>query len=131
MKENLYFTRALDAADSLIKEQEKVKLVLNKALEKARQKKSQVREFFGDIEDLIMLIRSYFKGEYTRIPWRFIIFAFAAVIYFLNPLDLIPDIIPAMGFMDDATVIALIVNAMKEEIDEYRRFRSMQNVAGS
>ncbi|MEJ2050746.1 MAG: DUF1232 domain-containing protein [Calditrichota bacterium] len=131
MKENPYFNRALDTADSIIKEQEKVKLILNNALEKAREKKSQVREFFGDIEDLIMLIRSYLKGEYTRIPWRFIILAFAAVIYFLNPLDLIPDIIPAMGFMDDATVIAIIVNAMKEEIDEYRRFRSMQNVVGS
>jgi uncharacterized membrane protein YkvA (DUF1232 family) len=31
-----------------------------------------------------------------------------ALLYFINPFDLIPDIVPFFGFMDDMTVIGLV-----------------------
>ncbi len=131
MKENIYFKKAVSTADLMVKEQERVKEILTEALEKAKQKKKQIREMFSDIEDLSALIKSYLRGEYTKIPWRFIILALAAIIYFVNPMDLIPDIIPAMGFMDDATVVALVMNAMKDEISNFRKYQMMRNPVGS
>lgn len=131
MKENIYFKKAVNTADLMVKEQERVKEILTEALEKAKQKKKQIREMFSDIEDLSALIKSYLRGEYTKIPWRFIILALAAIIYFVNPMDLIPDIIPAMGFMDDATVVALVMNAMKDEISNFRKYQMMRNPVGS
>jgi uncharacterized membrane protein YkvA (DUF1232 family) len=131
MKDNIYFKRAVRTADLMVKEQERVKEILTQALDKAKQKRNQIREVFGDIQDLITLVKLYFKGEYTKIPWRFIILALAAIIYFVNPLDLIPDIIPAMGFMDDATIVALVINAMKDEIDDFRKYQMIRNPAGN
>jgi uncharacterized membrane protein YkvA (DUF1232 family) len=131
MKDNIYFKRAVRTADLMVKEQERVKEILTQALDKAKQKRNQIREVFGDIQDLITLVKLYFKGEYTKIPWRFIILALAAIIYFVNPMDLIPDIIPAMGFMDDATIVALVINAMKDEIDDFRKYQMIRNPAGN
>jgi uncharacterized membrane protein YkvA (DUF1232 family) len=31
-----------------------------------------------------------------------------ALVYFINPFDLVPDVIPFVGFVDDMTVIALV-----------------------
>tara|TARA_R110000868_G_scaffold216330_1_gene466443 strand:+ start:1056 stop:1598 length:543 start_codon:yes stop_codon:yes gene_type:complete len=46
----------------------------------------------------------------------------SALAYFSNPTDLIPDHIPALGFLDDAIMIELVVNDLRENIDSYVEF---------
>jgi uncharacterized membrane protein YkvA (DUF1232 family) len=46
----------------------------------------------------------------------------AALAYFLDPVDLIPDNIPGFGFLDDAIMIELIAQELRHEIDAYRDF---------
>jgi uncharacterized membrane protein YkvA (DUF1232 family) len=46
----------------------------------------------------------------------------AALAYFNNPEDLIPDNIPGLGFLDDAIMVELLCRELKPEIDAYRDF---------
>lgn len=46
----------------------------------------------------------------------------AALAYFNNPEDLIPDHIPGLGFLDDAIMVELLARELKPEIDAYRDF---------
>jgi uncharacterized membrane protein YkvA (DUF1232 family) len=46
----------------------------------------------------------------------------AAVAYFADPRDLIPDHIPGLGFLDDAIMIELAIRELRLEIDGYREF---------
>ena len=48
----------------------------------------------------------------------------AALLYFLSPLDVIPDFLGAVGFTDDAAVVLFVLSAIKNEINIYRDWRS-------
>jgi uncharacterized membrane protein YkvA (DUF1232 family) len=42
-----------------------------------------------------------------------------AVIYFVSPIDFIPDFIPVAGFIDDALVVSLALNQVKADLDAF------------
>ena len=46
----------------------------------------------------------------------------SAMSYFTNPIDLIPDHIPGIGFLDDAIFVEIIVRELRVEIDAYNNF---------
>jgi hypothetical protein len=52
-----------------------------------------------------------------------------ALAYFAEPTDLIPDQLPALGFLDDAIMVELVVQDLRPEIeayDDFCRFREAQ-----
>ncbi|MFU8830954.1 MAG: YkvA family protein [Wenzhouxiangella sp.] len=53
----------------------------------------------------------------------------AALAYFNNPEDLIPDHIPGVGFLDDAIMVELLTRELKPEIDAYRDFVKYREAA--
>jgi len=46
----------------------------------------------------------------------------AALAYFADPQDLIPDSVPVLGYIDDAIMIELVVTELKHEIDAFNDF---------
>ena len=53
------------------------------------------------------------------LPWRSAFYSVAALIYFLNPVDLIPDALIGIGFIDDVAVIGAVVNAIRKDLDGF------------
>jgi uncharacterized membrane protein YkvA (DUF1232 family) len=47
----------------------------------------------------------------------------AGLAYFANPHDLIPDHIPALGFLDDAIMVKFVEEEFKHELWGYRKFK--------
>jgi uncharacterized membrane protein YkvA (DUF1232 family) len=77
-----------------------------------------------DLMTLIGLIKDWSAGSYTRVSKKTILLAIAALLYFLSPLDTIPDFLGAIGFADDAAVIIFVLNSIREDIDSYRQWKS-------
>ena len=65
------------------------------------------------------LIKAYALGQYREVPWKTILLIVAAVIYFVNPLDLVPDIIPLTGLTDDFAVLIWVYNSVSNEIEKF------------
>ncbi|MBT1703873.1 YkvA family protein [Chryseosolibacter indicus] len=65
------------------------------------------------------LIKAYALGEYRDISWRTILLVTAAIIYFINPVDLIPDLIPITGFTDDIGVLIWVYNHVNAELEKF------------
>ncbi len=62
---------------------------------------------------------AYATGRYRSAPWKTVMTVLAAIIYFLNPIDLIPDFIPMMGLTDDFGVLVWVYNSISTEIDKF------------
>jgi uncharacterized membrane protein YkvA (DUF1232 family) len=78
------------------------------------------------LQTFVRLLRGWLTGAY-RAPQMTLIMAGAAILYFLNPLDLIPDNIPVLGMLDDAAVIALVARANLSELSAFRNWEAASN----
>jgi uncharacterized membrane protein YkvA (DUF1232 family) len=72
------------------------------------------------------LIKAYATGQYREVPWKTILLIVAAVIYFINPLDLVPDIIPLTGLTDDFAVLLWVYNSVSDEIEKFLTWEKTQ-----
>jgi uncharacterized membrane protein YkvA (DUF1232 family) len=50
-----------------------------------------------------------------------------AVVYFVAPLDLIPDALIGIGFVDDVAVISAVVRAVRDELDRFQAWETQQH----
>ncbi len=62
------------------------------------------------------------------IPVRSILLVIAAVLYFMNPLDLIPDAIIGLGFTDDFAVLTGVYKLIGSELEKFSAWET-SNVA--
>ncbi len=83
-----------------------------------------LKDTWEDIKMMIYMITDYIKGDYKKVNWKTIATIAGAIIYFLAPLDLIPDFIPIVGYLDDLTVIKIALNMVKKDFDEYKEWKS-------
>jgi len=65
------------------------------------------------------LIRAYANGQYREISLENLSLIIAALIYFVMPIDALPDFITGLGLADDATVLAWTFNTVKTELDRF------------
>ena len=93
------------------------------ALKKAREHRAVLHAVFRDLVTLASLVKAWAAGRYTEIPWRTILMATGALVYFLNPLDVVPDPVPFAGYLDDATVIGVVAAAIRRDVQRFRRWQ--------
>ena len=99
----------------------KAKRLLDDAVKKTKSyeiNRGPLAEVWSYLTALFRLLRVYIRGDYRDIPWGSIVLVIVAIIYFVSPIDLIPDILPG-GLIDDAAVIAFVVAQIKLDLDNF------------
>ncbi len=95
-----------------------------RSAEKAQKNKAALQKVWDDLLTLTRLLRAWARREYTAVPWRILVAVVAVLIYFLNPFDLIPDFLPTLGLVDDATLVGLVVASIGEDLAQFREWES-------
>ena len=83
---------------------------------------------FTMIPVMISLVKNYAQGKYTTVPYGTILAVLSALIYFLSPIDIIPDFIPLAGYLDDMAVVGLCMNMVIIDIETYDKWRQSQGL---
>jgi len=78
---------------------------------------------------LTRMLRAWMQGDYKNISTKSIIAVVAALIYFVNPLDLIPDFIPIIGQIDDIFILGYLIKMLNKEIERFMAWEKEQKAA--
>ena len=109
-------------AEALLKDDVRMESFLEKKEKKIKWIPFLAQEF-KNIPTMVSMVRSYLRGNYTKIPKRTILAIVSALIYFLSPIDVVPDWIPLLGQLDDAIVIASCWNLVNKDVEDYRQWK--------
>jgi uncharacterized membrane protein YkvA (DUF1232 family) len=83
-----------------------------------------LREDLGLLQELCV---AWWRGEYRQVSRPALLAAVAGLLYFLSPMDAIPDFIPGLGFVDDLAVLGWIVRKWSSELQAFRVWRDSQS----
>ena len=76
-----------------------------------------------DIVTFIPMVRAILKGQY-KMPWGTLFWMILCAVYFLSPIDFIPDLLPLLGIADDGAFIVFVLLLLHQDLS---RFRALQH----
>ena len=122
------FDKSKEKAKKLLENNEKMERFLDR-LEKKLARIPYAGKYLSDVPVLISLVKAFVEKRYTDIPIGSIIAIVGGLIYFLSPIDIIPDFIPGVGIVDDAAVIALAIKLVHDDVTEYKAWRETNTLS--
>ena len=125
ISKNALFSVFMNRAGKLLGRPFKVVMVLNEVANKLASKDSgdnKFKQVFDVGRTLVRLVRNYISGEYRQIDTGTIVSALGVLLYTLSPVDLVPDFIPVVGFLDDLALISWFIEKFQGEILRFREW---------
>ena len=110
----------ISKAKTIIKDDKKLKKLIDDVLSKLKELSNDEitkTKLNNSLRVFIRIINAYSSKEYTYVPWKTICIIVAGLIYFIYPVDLIPDFIPVTGLIDDVAFIAWIYESIKVDVE--------------
>lgn len=80
---------------------------------------SMARQALGYVSLMGRLGSAFVRREYRAIPWGTVVGATAAVLYFVMPIDFVPDFFVGLGMVDDAALIAFVASQIRGDLDKF------------
>jgi uncharacterized membrane protein YkvA (DUF1232 family) len=68
---------------------------------------------------MMQLLKDSKRGHYKNVPWFTIATIVLAFLYILNPMDLIPDFIPGIGYIDDIAMLSIGIGWIETDLHRY------------
>lgn len=117
------YRNALARAATLVKKPEKLEQLVDRASAKInRRTTGLLDDSRTQIQILFRLIRAYARGEYRQVHWSNLVMIVAAIVYFVMPLDLVPDFLLGLGYFDDGAIISWTVKTIADELKKFSRW---------
>ena len=129
---SFFFRRILVKATGAIGKPYLLYDVAKKSMEKAGKDtslKGMASEGIASVGRLVRLVKAFAAGDYRDVSRKNLILTAAGLLYFVSPLDLIPDALPLIGFLDDITVIGFVLSNLGEELSKFEEHESAQTAA--
>ncbi|WP_293301391.1 YkvA family protein [Pedobacter sp. UBA4863] len=114
-------------ASELVNDKSKTLSKIEEGLKIASANKGALSDVWSQLLLLFSLTKDYAKGSYVDIPKTTIVSVLAALLYFISPIDLVPDFIVGMGFLDDAFVLGFVYKRVSKELLKYQVWKKIED----
>jgi uncharacterized membrane protein YkvA (DUF1232 family) len=88
--------------------------------------KGPLARFVEDGQLLIAIVKDYWSGAYRQVPYGVIASIVFTLIYVLNPFDLVPDMLPLIGQLDDVAVMGACLILVEQDLHKYKDWKGGQ-----
>lgn len=65
------------------------------------------------------MIQDYKKGNFKQVPWFTIAAIGLTLLYVFNPMDLLPDFLPGVGYVDDFALFTIAIRFIESDLHSY------------
>src|SRR3972149_8013377 len=102
-----------------------VEKVVNKSeeIKKKCSSKGPLARFIEDGQLLIAIVKDYWSGTYRQVPYGAIASMVFTLIYVLNPFDLVPDMLPLIGQLDDVAILGACLILVEQDLHKYKDWK--------
>lgn len=102
-----------------------VQRVVEKAdtIEQRFSKEGPLGRLVDDGQLLLALVKDYWRREYRHIPYWTLAAVTFTLLYVANPLDLVPDVLPGVGLIDDAAVLSVCLLMIEQDLHDYKAWK--------
>lgn len=124
-REKKYFNRFKKKAVDIVNDSESLKSMLNKLKTKldASESDDSLRDKLVEYLKLVSrMVTNTVSGNYKDLPWQTFVMIVAGLLYFIAPLDALPDFIPVAGYLDDATILVWLGKCFREDLENYKNW---------
>ena len=94
--------------------------ILNKMNDK------NLKSFLEDVKLFFSMLKDFFTKKYTEVPVGTIMAIVGSLLYVLAPIDIIPDFLPLVGYLDDGGIVTLCMNFVKNDLEKYKEFKGLK-----
>ena len=107
----------------MINEQSQVKELLwqvSQKLQKINGSNKQINEHMDLIQLFLRMIKKSLAGEYSAFSHKTLLSLVFGLLYFVTPMDVVPDFVPLLGFSDDLSILYFIIKNFKSDIEAFK-----------
>ena len=117
------FAKSTTQAEETVKDKKKTSEVLEEAMEKAENLQGPLEKVWDKLILMFGVVKDWLKGDYKEFPIGSIVAIIASLLYLICPIDIIPDFIPVVGYIDDVFVIGLVFAQVYSDLEKYREWK--------
>ncbi|WP_409294587.1 YkvA family protein [Peribacillus sp. SCS-26] len=110
-------------ADKIAGDRGRSSTLMKRAAGKAAKNETALKSVWQRLQLLMEMAKAWAAGDYRRIPYRSLIIILIGIIYFVSPLDFIPDFLLGFGLMDDIAVLGFVLSQLDYDIKQYLEWK--------
>jgi uncharacterized membrane protein YkvA (DUF1232 family) len=120
------FKRMTKKAVSVMKDKDQMQEVSIESLKKGALYKGRkgMDDMWVDVKTFSRLVQEVRKGRYRDISKKSVVMIVGALLYFVSPIDAVPDLLAGIGLLDDVAVIGFVAGQLKNELEKFREWET-------
>jgi uncharacterized membrane protein YkvA (DUF1232 family) len=123
--ESVFFKKATGKAGRMAGNSFLILKLLRDALQKASNNsgnKGVIELILSKLTMLGRLVKAYVKGDYRAVPTETLLKILASFIYFISPIDILPDFLPVLGLTDDLALLGWVVKSIDSDLKKFEEW---------
>lgn len=116
-----FFARVMRRGAGMTKNKALLLIIIQQTISKmeSRGVSEGIRDIKGQLHLMVRFIKAYATGAYRDVAGKSMATIVGVLVYFVSPLDLIPDVLPILGIADDVALVVWMFNVLEKEITRF------------